>query len=123
MLSGKTVHATKAKKLGLVDEAVPPRIMGNTVAGVRAAKPATRTLACVPNVMANGFLGGFVASQARKQVAKRARREHYPAPYAIIDLWQKYNGDAVSYTHIDGYKRQDTHCVSGPQQRRIQHLR
>ena len=34
MLSGKTVDAKKAKKLGLVDEAVPPRIVGNTVTGV-----------------------------------------------------------------------------------------
>jgi 3-hydroxyacyl-CoA dehydrogenase/enoyl-CoA hydratase/3-hydroxybutyryl-CoA epimerase len=36
---------------------------------------------------------GLVTSQARKQVAKRARREHYPAPYAILDAWQKYDGD------------------------------
>jgi 3-hydroxyacyl-CoA dehydrogenase/enoyl-CoA hydratase/3-hydroxybutyryl-CoA epimerase len=36
---------------------------------------------------------GFVASQARKKVAKRARREHYPAPYAILDAWVKYDGD------------------------------
>src|SRR6185503_16961736 len=34
-----------------------------------------------------------VASQARKQVAKRARSEHYPAPYAILDAWVKYDGD------------------------------
>ncbi len=93
MLSGKTVDAKKAKKLGLVDEAVPPRIMWNTAIGVLKALPEPRTLAFVPNLMTNGFLRGFVASQARKQVAKRARREHYPAPYAIIDLWQKYNGD------------------------------
>ncbi|HTL77475.1 MAG TPA: 3-hydroxyacyl-CoA dehydrogenase family protein, partial [Casimicrobiaceae bacterium] len=32
-------------------------------------------------------------SQARKQVAKRAGREHYPAPYAILDAWVKYDGD------------------------------
>ena len=38
-------------------------------------------------------LRGFVASQARKQVAKRAQREHYPAPYAILELWRKYDGD------------------------------
>lgn len=36
---------------------------------------------------------GLVVSQAKKQVARRARREHYPAPYAILDLWQKYDGD------------------------------
>ncbi len=93
MLSGKTVDAKKAKKLGLVDEAVPPRIVGNTVTGVLKALPAPRSLSFVQNLMTNGFLRGYVASQAKKQVAKRARPEHYPAPYAIIELWQKYNGD------------------------------
>jgi 3-hydroxyacyl-CoA dehydrogenase/enoyl-CoA hydratase/3-hydroxybutyryl-CoA epimerase len=34
-----------------------------------------------------------VVSQARKQVAKRARPEHYPAPYAILKAWQQYDGD------------------------------
>jgi 3-hydroxyacyl-CoA dehydrogenase / enoyl-CoA hydratase / 3-hydroxybutyryl-CoA epimerase len=93
LLSGKTVDAKKAKRLGLVDEAVPPRIMGNTVVGVLKALPAPRKLSFVQNLMTNGFLRGYVASQAKKQVAQRARPEHYPAPYAIIDLWQKYNGD------------------------------
>jgi 3-hydroxyacyl-CoA dehydrogenase/enoyl-CoA hydratase/3-hydroxybutyryl-CoA epimerase len=30
---------------------------------------------------------------ARAQLAKRAKREHYPAPYAILELWEKYGGD------------------------------
>ncbi len=93
MLSGKTVDAKKARKLGLVDEAVPPRIMWNTAIGVLKALPEPRKLSFVQNLMTNGLLRGYVASQAKKQVAKRARPEHYPAPYAIIDLWQKYNGD------------------------------
>ena len=93
MLSGKTVDAKKAKKLGLVDEAAPPRIMWNTAIGVLKALPEPRKLSFVQNLMTNGLLRGYVASTAKKQVAKRARPEHYPAPYAIIDLWQKYNGD------------------------------
>ena len=93
MLSGKTVDAKKAKKLGLVDEAVPPRIMWNAAIGVLKALPEPRKLSFVQNLMTNGLLRGYVASTAKKQVAKRARPEHYPAPYAIIDLWQKYNGD------------------------------
>jgi 3-hydroxyacyl-CoA dehydrogenase/enoyl-CoA hydratase/3-hydroxybutyryl-CoA epimerase len=36
-----------------------------------------------------------VANGARKQVAKKARPEHYPAPYAIIDIWAKHNGNAL----------------------------
>jgi 3-hydroxyacyl-CoA dehydrogenase / enoyl-CoA hydratase / 3-hydroxybutyryl-CoA epimerase len=93
LLTGKTASAKTAKKLGLVDEAVPPRIMWNTAIGVLKALPTTRKLPFMQNMMTNGFLRGFVASQARKSVAKKARREHYPSPYAIIELWQKYNGD------------------------------
>ena len=48
------------------------------------------------------------AAFLRKQVARRARRDHYPAPYAIIDLWQRYGGhgaaaqraEAVSIGHL-----------------------
>jgi 3-hydroxyacyl-CoA dehydrogenase/enoyl-CoA hydratase/3-hydroxybutyryl-CoA epimerase len=29
-------------------------------------------------------------------VAKRARQEHYPAPYAIIDQWQNYGGNTLA---------------------------
>ena len=28
----------------------------------------------------------------RQNVAKRVRKEHYPAPYAVIDLWEKEGG-------------------------------
>jgi 3-hydroxyacyl-CoA dehydrogenase / enoyl-CoA hydratase / 3-hydroxybutyryl-CoA epimerase len=93
LLTGKTADAKKAKKLGMVDEAVPPRIMWNTAIGVLKSLPPPRKLPFVQNLLTNGFLRGYVANQARKQVAKRARPEHYPSPYAIIDLWQKYNGD------------------------------
>src|SRR4030095_16006750 len=34
--------------------------------------------------------------QAEKQVRKRARREHYPAPYAILELWVKHDGNALA---------------------------
>ena len=29
----------------------------------------------------------------RKQVAKKAKPEHYPAPYALIDLWKTHADD------------------------------
>jgi 3-hydroxyacyl-CoA dehydrogenase/enoyl-CoA hydratase/3-hydroxybutyryl-CoA epimerase len=36
---------------------------------------------------------GLVTSQAKKQVARRARKQHYPAPYAVLEIWRKYDGD------------------------------
>ncbi|TAG84047.1 MAG: crotonase, partial [Betaproteobacteria bacterium] len=44
MLTGKTVNARKAKSLGIVHEAVPPRIMWNTAIGVLNAQPPARKL-------------------------------------------------------------------------------
>src|SRR5205085_7554185 len=44
LLTGKTVDARRAKKLGIADECVPPRIMENTVRGMLTALPRPRTL-------------------------------------------------------------------------------
>jgi 3-hydroxyacyl-CoA dehydrogenase/enoyl-CoA hydratase/3-hydroxybutyryl-CoA epimerase len=57
----------------------------------------------------NGPLKSVVANGAKKQVAQRARQEHYPAPYAIIDIWAKYNGNALAAPElVDGIVRSPT---------------
>jgi len=96
MLTGKTVDAQRAKRMGIVDEAVPPRIMENTARGVLKALPAPRKLPFAQALTLKALVRRVVAAQARKQVARRARREHYPAPYAILDLFAKYDGDALA---------------------------
>ena len=92
LLTGKTVDARKAKRIGLLTEVVPLRILENTARMVTLEAPAPKPLPFAQRMML-GPLRSVVVSQARKQVAKRARREHYPAPYAILDAWQKYDGD------------------------------
>ncbi len=96
LLSGKTIDARKAKKLGIADECVPARIMENTARGVLKALPPPHALGFAQSLTLNPLARRFIAGQARKQVAKRARREHYPAPYAILDLWVKHDGNALA---------------------------
>ena len=91
ILTGKTVDAKRAKRMGLVTQAVPLRILENTARMVTLEAPKPRELPFLQKILLS--FRGIVVSQARKQVAKRARREHYPAPYAILDAWQKYDGD------------------------------
>ena len=92
LLTGKSVDARRAKRIGLVDQAVPLRILENTARMVTLeAKPRQR-LGLMNRLMA-GPLKGLVVWQARKQVARKARRAHYPAPYAILELWRKYDGN------------------------------
>ncbi len=96
LLTGKTIDARRAKKLGIADECVPPRIMENTARGVIKAAPPPRTLGFPLSLTLNPLARRVIAAQAEKQVAKRARREHYPAPYAILDLWVKHDGNALA---------------------------
>lgn len=96
LLTGKTIDARRAKKLGIADECVPVRIMENTVRGVLRALPPPRKLDLTLSLTLNPIARRYIAAQAKKQVAKRARRDHYPAPYAILELWVRYDGNALA---------------------------
>ena len=93
LLTGKTVDARRAKRMGLVDQAVPLRIFENTARMLTLEAPPRKPLPLAQRIMLK--MKGLVVSQARKQVAKKAKREHYPVPYAILDIWQKYGGNAL----------------------------
>ena len=90
MLTGKPVNARKAKKLGLVDYAVPTRQLLRAARDVVISKPRLHQPKWMLRMTNNGLLRGFLARTMRKQVAKKANKKHYPAPYAVIDLWEKY---------------------------------
>ena len=95
MLTGKTIDAKRAKRMGLADEAVPPRVMEQAARQLVFSGQARRKLPLLQRLL-NGPFKAIVANGARKQVARKARPEHYPAPYAIIDIWAKHNGNALA---------------------------
>ena len=95
MLTGKSVDALKAKRLGLADDCVPPRVMDSAARVVLLSGRSPRRLPFGQRLL-NGPLKGVVAARARTTVAAKARPEHYPAPYAIIDLWANHGGNALA---------------------------
>ncbi|MDD2744536.1 MAG: 3-hydroxyacyl-CoA dehydrogenase NAD-binding domain-containing protein [Rhodocyclaceae bacterium] len=95
MLTGKTIDAKRAKRMGLADECVPVRVMESAARQLVLSGQARRPLSFIQRLF-NGPLKGVVASGARKQVAKKASPAHYPAPYAIIDIWAKHDGNALA---------------------------
>ncbi|MHB1358348.1 MAG: 3-hydroxyacyl-CoA dehydrogenase NAD-binding domain-containing protein [Rhodocyclaceae bacterium] len=99
MLTGKTLDAKRAKRLGLADECVPPRVMTAAARQLVLSGQPRRKLPLLQRLL-NGPLKFIVANGARKQVAKKARPEHYPAPYAIIDLWAQHQGNALAAPEI-----------------------
>ena len=101
LLTGRTIDARRARKLGIADECVPVRIMDHTARGVLRSLPPPRTLKFPLSLTLNPLARRFIAGSAAEKVAQRARREHYPAPYAVLDLWVKYDGDALAVPASD----------------------
>ena len=99
MLTGKPVRAEKARRLGLVDRLVPEAELRSAARELLLAAPAPppRRAPLVERLLGSAPLRGLVRRSLTGQVARRARPEHYPAPYAIIELWARYgaHGDAA----------------------------
>ena len=110
MLTGKSLRAEAARRAGLVDKLV------KDTDGLKAAardfilqRPAPRTAPFSERVLSSALVRPFIRRALIGQVAaKKVRREHYPAPYAIIDLWARfgasgteaYEGEARSIAHL-----------------------
>jgi len=90
MLTGKNLRPDKALQAGLVDEVVPASQL-HDAAKALALHPRSHRKAPLSQRLLNlPFVRGFVAGKVESQVRRRARKEHYPAPYAIVDLWRRH---------------------------------
>ena len=93
MLTGRAVDGERAQKMGLVDVLTPNADLVNAAKLLLSNPPGPHRPAFKDAVTNWPVVRGFVARASLKQVAKKARKDHYPAPYAIIDLWLNYGGD------------------------------
>ena len=93
MLSGRTVNARAAKKMGLVDYAVPERRLKDAVMSLVLKSPTPAHVHGWKAWTNHNLVRPWLAKYLRKQVAGKARPDHYPAPYAMIDLWEKHMDD------------------------------
>lgn len=96
MLTGRRLDARRAKSFGLVDLVVAPRVALKTAQEyVLMGKPMRRAGGIAKLLNTKPFKS-ILATIARKQVKKKDPMGHYPAPLAIIDIWEKHNGDGLA---------------------------
>jgi len=93
MLTGRSVSTSYAKRIGLIDDAIPERLLNNVANKILQQKPSKKKAPKISKLLNSGLVRPLVAMQMRKQVAKKAKPEHYPAPYALIEHWQKHYGN------------------------------
>ena len=93
MLTGRSVDARRAQKMGLVDYAVPERHLRHAARTLILTQPTPHRPGRLANLVNHNIARPWAARLMYRQVSARARRDHYPAPYALIDLWQRYGND------------------------------
>ena len=96
MLTGKTIDARRAKSLGLVDAVTQERHVRNAVKDAVFGRLKRAAPGLLDTVLNWGPVRGVLASRMRAEAGKAAPEEHYPAPYALIDLWEKHGGDKAA---------------------------
>jgi 3-hydroxyacyl-CoA dehydrogenase/enoyl-CoA hydratase/3-hydroxybutyryl-CoA epimerase len=96
MLTGKTIDARRAKSLGLVDAVTEERHVHNAVKDAVSGRLRRSRPGFLNKLLNAGPVRGFLASRMRAEAAKAAPAEHYPAPYGLIDLWEKHGGDKAA---------------------------
>jgi 3-hydroxyacyl-CoA dehydrogenase / enoyl-CoA hydratase / 3-hydroxybutyryl-CoA epimerase len=94
MLTGKSLSAKRALALGVIDRvARPEELLVEARLLLRHPQPrpfARRAMAWLSNTW---LARQILAPMVLKQTAVKVRKEHYPAPFAMIDVWKRGGSD------------------------------
>jgi 3-hydroxyacyl-CoA dehydrogenase/enoyl-CoA hydratase/3-hydroxybutyryl-CoA epimerase len=90
MLTGRTVRAEQALRMGLVDRLVNATELDAAARRFVQQPPTPRRAPLTERALSWPLIRSLLKPRLVAQVARRARPQHYPAPYAIINLWERY---------------------------------
>lgn len=119
MLTGRTLSASAARGIGLVDKVAAPAVLVDaavTLVQTGATRPfKQRATAWATNTW---LARRILAPQMAKQVARKAKKEHYPAPYALISTWERTGGSGIQ-KRLDAERRAVVKLAGGPVARNL----
>lgn len=98
MLKGRSIKPSKALRQGLIDRLSSADTWRQDAAQLASQSPPERKGPFLDRLLSLGLLRRLVASQLRKQVAAKLNPAHYPAPFAMIDLWQQHGASRDSFS-------------------------
>ncbi|WP_313211352.1 3-hydroxyacyl-CoA dehydrogenase NAD-binding domain-containing protein [Stenotrophomonas sp.] len=119
MLTGRNLSASAARNIGLVDKVVAPAVLLDTAVSLALKGTTCPFKQRATAWMTNTWLARkLLAPQMAKQVARKARKEHYPAPYALINTWARTGGSPIQ-TRLDAERRAVVKLAGTPTARNL----
>ncbi len=112
MLTGNPVTVDKGRHIGLIDRIASADNWREVATEMVAAKPPKHQPPFIERVLNLPFVRPFIKSMLIKQVASKARKEHYPAPYAMIDLWARYGASPRNGYEAEARSFSELMCTS-----------
>ena len=93
MLGGRTISGRHARRIGLVDLAVPKRQLRSAALGMLQRNARPRRAGWARRLPAAAPLRPLVKRILARQLTRHVRKAHYPAPYVLLDHWCATAGD------------------------------
>ncbi|MBP9763912.1 MAG: enoyl-CoA hydratase/isomerase family protein [Gammaproteobacteria bacterium] len=87
ILSGRTVGAKAARKMGVVDVSVPKRQSLVAARYFVKTQPKVRTANVIEHFTNRHFVRPILGKFLLKAISAKVNRAHYPAPYAALQHW------------------------------------
>lgn len=87
---GEIVSARKAAKLGIVDAAVPKRVLEQAAIDYVTKKPAVHQPVWWQRLVNHDWIRPLVGKYMYNQLTSKVNPQHYPAPFAVIKNWERY---------------------------------
>jgi 3-hydroxyacyl-CoA dehydrogenase/enoyl-CoA hydratase/3-hydroxybutyryl-CoA epimerase len=92
MLTGRSLRARAARRAGIVDAVTKIRHFERAAQRAIAGGLRHKRRPVLTALLNSAPLRWPLAAIMRRKTAAKARPEHYPAPFALIDLWQRHGG-------------------------------
>jgi 3-hydroxyacyl-CoA dehydrogenase / enoyl-CoA hydratase / 3-hydroxybutyryl-CoA epimerase len=95
MLKGRPLRGRRALAAGLLDELVPAGQLADRARQMLKRRPPKKAASLLDKLLNLGAVRPLLAKRLAAAATRTAPREHYPAPYAILDLWRKHGAKGV----------------------------
>lgn len=89
ILTGRLISAKEAKKYGMIDAAVPKRVLINAACHYALTDAPPHHPNLFVSLTNHGFVRPLLAKLFKNKLKAKVNEEHYPAPYIVVRNWEE----------------------------------